>query len=376
MRGGRKAVFLDRDGTLVRERGYLSDPDRVELEAGAAEAVRRLNRQGFAVVVVSNQSGVARGLFTEEDVAAVHRKIEALLAARGARLEGVYYCPHHPEGAVQAYRRECTCRKPAAGMLLRAVEELGVALAGSYMIGDKLTDMETARRAGLCGILVRTGYGEEAWSQALGQPGSETADRVAQDLAEAVDDVLWTEQNVAAADRGQAWESQGPRTRSVKWASLAYLEKCLAAHRRRGQRIVLANGAFDLLHAGHVRFLEKAKALGGVLLVAVNDDASVRDRKGSARPILPLEERIEILSALACVDYCVVFGTNTADRLLERVRPDFLAKGADEERDVPAGETVLRQGGEVRIVGPRKGCSTAGLIERIRTRNDPVDGED
>jgi D-glycero-D-manno-heptose 1,7-bisphosphate phosphatase len=363
----RKAVFLDRDGTLIRERGYLKDPGRVELEAGAAEAVRRLNRYGFAVAVVSNQSGVARGFFTEEDVAAVHRKIEGLLAPCGARLDGVYYCPHHPEGVVEAYRQACACRKPAAGMLVRAAGELGVDLAGSYMIGDKLTDMEAARREGLCGILVRTGYGEAAWRQALGQPGSEMPDRVALDLAEAVDDVLWMERNVAVANPEIKERPEGPGNRSVKWVSLPYLQKCLAAHRGRGQGIVLADGAFDLVHAGHVRYLQEARALGGVLVVAVYDDATVRDLKGAGRPILPVEERIEILSALECVDYCTTFGTRTADRLIERVRPDVLAKGSDgAEGDVPVRDAVLRNGGEVRIVGPRKEWGTARLLARVR----------
>jgi len=371
MQKGRKAVFLDRDGTLVQERGYLKDPAHVALEQGAAEAVARLNRRGFAVVLVTNQSGVARGTCTEEDVAAVHRRLESLLEAEHARLDGVYYCPHYPEGVVEEYRKACSCRKPAGGMLLRAAEDLGIQIEGSYMIGDKLTDTEAARREGLTGILVRTGYGESEWKACLQEPEPAKPDRVVLDLREAVDFVFWAERNLVSAEPGGKEGEGGPWLWSTKWVSQAFLEKCLDVHRRRGQTIVLADGVFDLLHAGHVGYLQAARDLGDVLVVALNDDRSVRELKGAGRPVLPVEDRVEIVSALGCVDYCVVFWDRTVDRLLEFVRPDFHAKGTDyEEASVPERETVIRYGGQVRIVGPRKGWATTDLLERIRAMNE------
>ena len=154
---------------------------------------------------------------------------------------------------------------------------------------------------------------------------------------------------------------------STKWVSQTFLEKCLDAHRKRGQTIVLADGVFDLLHAGHVGYLQAARDLGDVLVVALNDDRSVRELKGAGRPVLPVEERVEILSALGCVDYCVVFWERTVDRLLEFLRPDFHAKGTDyEEASVPERETAIRYRGQVRIVGPRKGWATTDLLERIK----------
>jgi D-glycero-D-manno-heptose 1,7-bisphosphate phosphatase len=367
MKKGRKAVFLDRDGTLIQERGYLKDPDQVALEQGAAEAVTRLNRSGFAVVLVTNQSGVARGYYTEEAVAAVHRRVESLLEAEGACLDGVYYCPHYPEGGVQEYRKACSCRKPAGGMLLRAAEDLGIRLEGSYMIGDKLTDAETARREGLTGILVRTGYGEEQWKASLQEPGPEKPDRVVVDLREAVDFVFWAEKNLVSPEPEGKEREGTPWLWSTKWVSQGFLQKCLDAHRRQGQTIVLANGVFDLLHAGHVGCLQAARDLGDVLVVALNDDRSVREWMGEGRPVLPVEDRVEILSALGCVDYCVVFWDRAVDRLLEFLRPDVHAKGADyEEASVPERETVIRYGGQVRIVGPRKGWATTDLLERIK----------
>ncbi len=377
MKKGRKAVFLDRDGTLIQERGYLKDPDQVALEQGAAEAVARLNRSGFAVVLVTNQSGVARGTYTEEDVAAVHRRLESLLEVEDARLDGVYYCPHYPEGVVEEYRQSCTCRKPAGGMLLRAAEDLGIRLDGSYMIGDKLTDTEAARREGLTGILVRTGYGESEWKACLQEAESEKPDRVVLDLGEAVDFVFWAEKNLVSAEPGGKEGAGAPWLWSTKWVSQGFLQKCLDAHRRRGQTIVLANGVFDLLHAGHVGCLQAARDLGDVLVVALNDDRSVREMKGAGRPVLPVEDRVEIVSALGCVDYCVVFWDRTVDRLLEFLRPEVHAKGADyEEASVPERETEIRYGGQVRIVGPRKGWATTDLVERIKALHERCEDGD
>ena len=370
MKKGRKAVFLDRDGTLIQERGYLKDPDQVALEPGAAEAVVRLNRSGFAVVLVTNQSGVARGYYGEEDVVAVHRRLESLLEAEGARLDGVYYCPHYPEGVVKEYRQACSCRKPAGGMLLRAAEDLGITLGGSYVIGDKLTDTEAARREGLTGILVRTGYGEDEWKACLQESEPERPDRVVLDLREAVECVFWSEKNLVSAEP-EGEEEGAPWLWSTKWASLGFLRKCLDAHRRRGQTVVLANGVFDLLHAGHVGYLQAARDLGDVLVVALNDDRSVRELKGAGRPVLPVEDRVEIISALGCVDYCVVFRDRTVDRLLELLHPDVHAKGTDdEEASVPERDTVIGYGGEVRIVGPRKAWTTKDLLERIKAMHE------
>lgn len=363
----RKAVFLDRDGTLIQDKDYLQDPAQVVLEQGAAEAVARLNRNDFAVILVTNQSGVARGYFTEEDVVAVHQRLGELLAAENARLDAMYYCPHYPEGIVQEYRQSCGCRKPATGMFQRASQEWGIDLARSYMIGDKLTDIEAARNAGLAGVLVRTGYGEDEWKASVRAEDTEKPDRVAMDLREAVEFVFWAERHLGRAEAGTRKGNGETCLWTSKWVSVPFLKKCLDSHRRQKQTIVLANGVFDLLHAGHVGYLQAAKELGDVLVVALNSDASVRDLKGAGRPILPVEERVEIVSALACVDYCVVFWDRTVNSLLEALRPDFQAKGTDyEEASVPERGIVIRHGGQVRIVGPRKGWATTELLGRIR----------
>ncbi len=369
---GQRAVFLDRDGTLIREADYLRDPSGVVLERDAAEAVALLNRAGYRVILVSNQSGIARGYYTERELEAVQRRVEDLLHEEGAYLDAFYFCPHHPDGRVEKYRMDCRCRKPGTGMVERAVEEWGIDLAASYVIGDKASDLEMARRAGMTAILVRTGYGEETWEACLTEAGSPRPDRVAEDVGEAVRFVLALEDPAPPiGERGAAMGGSPPGW-SCKWVSLPLLLRILERHRERGRTVVLANGVFDLLHAGHVRYLQAAKAEGDLLVVALNDDRSVRRLKGAGRPILPLKDRLELVSGLACVDYCLAFGEATVDRLVEAIRPEVHAKGRDyTETSVPEGETVRRCGGRVRIVGPPKERATSGILERVRASEPP-----
>ncbi len=160
MSGERPAVFLDRDGTITRELGHIGRPEDLELIEGAAAAVRALNESGVLAVVISNQSGVARGLTTEEGLALVHDELVRLLAAGGARLDGAYYCPNYAEGSVRRYTVDTSCRKPEPGMIDRACRDLGIDLSVSVMVGDQLTDLELAHRVGIPGVVVRTGKGE------------------------------------------------------------------------------------------------------------------------------------------------------------------------------------------------------------------------
>lgn len=159
----KQAVFIDRDGAICREVGYLRDPLQLQLLPGAADAIRLFNRIGLKTIVITNQSGVARGYLNEDTLAAIHRTMSELLGQNGACLDGIYYCPHHPEGTVNRYRYDCDCRKPATGLLKRAALEHDLRLSGSYLIGDKLTDIECAYRAGVKAILVLTGYGAEEY---------------------------------------------------------------------------------------------------------------------------------------------------------------------------------------------------------------------
>jgi len=154
----KRAVFIDRDGTINEEREYLYRTDDFAFIPGAVQAIRLLNDAGFLVIVVTNQSGVARGYYTEEDVHLLHRHIATQLEQSGARVDAWFYCPHHPSGR-GSYALPCRCRKPLPGMLLEAAGRYDIDLESSVMIGDKLVDVEAGRAAGCRPILVRTGYG-------------------------------------------------------------------------------------------------------------------------------------------------------------------------------------------------------------------------
>jgi len=164
-----KAVFLDRDGVLYEDVHFIKDPGAERhLLPTAVEAVQTLNREGWKVVVASNQSGVARGYLTEDDVHEQNRSIAEELATKGAHVDAFYFCPHHPEYGKTLYRIDCDCRKPKPGMLIRAAVDLNLDLEQSYMIGDLFSDVETGKRAGCKAILVLTGHGREQLSMAEG----------------------------------------------------------------------------------------------------------------------------------------------------------------------------------------------------------------
>jgi D-glycero-D-manno-heptose 1,7-bisphosphate phosphatase len=184
----RPAVFIDRDGTLTEEVGYVNHPSRLRLLPRSAEAVRRLNAAGVAAVVVTNQAGIARGYFSEKLLDEVHDVLRAQLAAAGARLDGLYACVHHPNEGEPPYRARCDCRKPQPGLLVRAAAELGLDLTRSTMVGDKASDLVPARTVGAGAVLVLTGYGRGEWEYRRERFEADP-DHVAGDLLDAVE---WT----------------------------------------------------------------------------------------------------------------------------------------------------------------------------------------
>jgi D-glycero-D-manno-heptose 1,7-bisphosphate phosphatase len=160
--GDTPAIFLDRDGVLVDETGYLTRVEELRLFPGAATAVRRLRQLGLPIVVITNQSAVARGMVSLEGLEEIHASLREQLGREGATLDGLYFCPHHPEAPLAQWRQDCSCRKPRPGLLQRAARELGLALdARSVLVGDQHTDLECARQAGISSLLVRTGKGAE-----------------------------------------------------------------------------------------------------------------------------------------------------------------------------------------------------------------------
>jgi D-glycero-D-manno-heptose 1,7-bisphosphate phosphatase len=157
-----KAIFIDKDGTLITDVPYNVDTDKIRLSTNCLTGLRRLKNEGYLLVVISNQSGVARGYFKEQELPAVEQKINALLAEGQITLDGFYYCPHHPEGYVNGYAFDCDCRKPMPGLLLKAAGEMRINLKASWMIGDILNDVEAGNRAGCKTILIDNGN-ETEW---------------------------------------------------------------------------------------------------------------------------------------------------------------------------------------------------------------------
>ncbi|MDR7343126.1 D-glycero-D-manno-heptose 1,7-bisphosphate phosphatase [Pantoea alhagi] len=172
------AIFLDRDGTVNVDHGYVHEIDDFQFIDGVIEAMQELKKMGYALVLVTNQSGIARGMFSEDQFMQLTEWMDWSLADREVDLDGIYYCPHHPEAAVESYRQQCDCRKPQPGMLLSAMKELNIDMAASYMVGDKIDDVQAGKAAGVgTTVLVRSGKPVTA-------EGENVADWVIDSLAE------------------------------------------------------------------------------------------------------------------------------------------------------------------------------------------------
>jgi len=191
------AVFLDRDGTVCEEVGYLSEVKDLRLIPGSARAIRQIRQAGWKVVIISNQSGVARGYMTEETVRIIHTALREMLLKEGAEIDGIYYCPHHPKGN-PPYDIQCNCRKPEVGMLRQADKDLDLDLNRSIVIGDKLSDVQTAQRLNIPGILVLTGFGKGEL-ETYQQNWEKAPDHIAENLLEAAS---WFLRNSSKKEKG------------------------------------------------------------------------------------------------------------------------------------------------------------------------------
>ena len=181
----RRAVFIDRDGTISEEVGYINHPSRFRLFPYSAAAIKLLNDHGWLAIVITNQAGVARGYFSEAMIDTVHQKLRQDLETGNARLDAIYYCAHHPSVGTAPYRRDCDCRKPKPGLVHRAAEDLNIDLAASWMVGDRYSDIEMAHNAGVRSAFVMSGYGRGEWEQQRSE-WKQQPDLVAEDLLEAI----------------------------------------------------------------------------------------------------------------------------------------------------------------------------------------------
>ena len=178
-----KAIFLDRDGTIIKNIPYLSNPDLVELEHRVIPALRILKEKGFSLILVTNQSGIGRGLLTEKEYIAVHSKLSGILEKKELRFLESYHCPFHPSEGIGEYLKDSDDRKPNPGMLNKAIKKFNISLKNSYMVGDSLSDIAAGQKAGVKSILVRTGHGQ---GETLKKDTDIVPDHIAEDLYDAV----------------------------------------------------------------------------------------------------------------------------------------------------------------------------------------------
>lgn len=343
----RAVALLDRDGTINKEVNYLSDPDQLELLPRAAQAIKILNQEGIAAILTTNQSGIPRGYFTEETLALVHQRLQELLAKEDAHLDGIYFAPCLPHETDLR-------RKPFTGMYDAAVKDLGLEGLPVYGIGDKPADVEFAHNCGGIGILTLCGQSDK---DAV-EPSPKTF--IADSLFEAVYQLL-CDQILVDVPEDQFFQR--------KFNDLFATSRLVKEDKAAGRKVVLANGCFDLLHGGHISYLESCKAFGDKLVLAVNSNASINRLKGEGRPVLDEMPRLQMLANLKCVDYLTVFHPDSADHVLEILHPDIHAKGTDYTSDkVPERQTSIRLGIETKIAGMPKENSSRDIIEVVVER--------
>ncbi|MEY8339182.1 D-glycero-beta-D-manno-heptose 1,7-bisphosphate 7-phosphatase [Lachnospiraceae bacterium 62-35] len=200
-----KVVFMDRDGTVNQETHYLHRPEDLVIFDDVPAAIRRLNQQGFRVVIVTNQAGVARGYYGEEDVKRLHEFMNEELEKEDAHIDQFFYCPHHPENGIGRYKKDCTCRKPKTGMFKMAEAFYQVDKKHSYMIGDKLIDTQAGRNYGIRAILVGTGYGKECYDRVISGKEERNFDYYGRSFGEAVD---WILQQEDTETRRKLWNQK------------------------------------------------------------------------------------------------------------------------------------------------------------------------
>ncbi len=332
------SVILDRDKTINADPGYLNDPAKVALLPRAADGIRLLNQFGIRVFVASNQSGVARGLISLTELAAVNAKISALLAAEGAHVEKIYVCPHGDDDG-------CDCRKPKPGLVQQIIDEYAIDPARTFIAGDRARDLECAIPFDIRGILVGP-------DETVKPPNMVFH---AENLHEAAAFILETVFE----------EESHSKVFATAEAFLPQLEKTKNA----GKKVIFTNGCFDLVHSGHVQLLAQARALGDYLVLGLNSDRSVRALKGESRPVNNEQDRARILAQLPYIDAVVIFDEDTPVELMQRLKPDIQVKGGDYIKEkLPEYPVMKEMGKEIVILPFRKGYSTTGILARSHAK--------
>ncbi len=338
-----RAIFLDRDGTINVDYHYINDPAQIKLIPGVVKGLKKLQEAGFLLIVVSNQSGVGRGYFSEEKLKRINHRLKKLLKEKGVILTAIYYAPYYPHAKDPKYREGEYFRKPNPGMLIQASKDYNIYIPSSYIIGDKESDIGAGINAGVKATILL--------SKKKPQLEKYIPDIIVKNIPSAAEWILKKEQKILIGEEN--------------------LKKIVGELKQKKKKIVTTNGVFDILHIGHKRYLEKAKQKGDILIVAINSDSSARKLgKGEGRPVVNQFLRAEMVSALECVDYVYIFYEEDPRRFLEIVKPDIHVKGGDysSPEELIEYNTVTKNNGRVEIIPLVKGFSTTNLIETIKKK--------
>src|SRR3989338_3613429 len=311
-----KAIFFDRDGVLNKDPGYVHTLQDFCLFPGAVDALKRV--KGFLFFIVSNQSGIGRGLYTDEDFHRFNNHLLFELKKHVLHFSKVYYCPHSPED-------KCDCRKPKTKFIMDAKAKNNLNLKHSWVIGDHASDIKLGKNASCKTIHLLTGHG----TKELAEVRKYKPDYVAAGLGQATDFIMF--------NRRRKIVSRGEITRIAD------------EQRKEGKTIVTINGTFDILHKGHEFILKSAKKQGDMLIVGLNTDSSVKQNKGPGRPINGEKARAMMLANFPFVDYVVLFDEKTPIELLEEIRPDVHVNGSEYGKECIEAPTVKKHGGKIYI---------------------------
>ncbi|MDP3766365.1 MAG: D-glycero-beta-D-manno-heptose 1-phosphate adenylyltransferase [Nanoarchaeota archaeon] len=343
-----KAIFLDRDGTLVHDEGFVHRVEDFRLIDNVVEGLKLLKNK-YLYFIVTNQAGVGTGKFTLSDLNKFNEHLSNALKNSGIEIKKIYYCPHTIED-------NCACRKPKTKFLFEAENEFGIDLKDSFVIGDKNTDCDMGKRAGCRTVLVLSGHGKEHHKNT-------ECDYAAKDLLDAAMWIIKQQKNLPVAIFFD-------NNNNNKIKTIEEIKRISEELKNQNKKIVTTNGVFDILHVGHIRYLQKAKSMGDVLIVAVNSDESVKKIKGPKRPLNNQNDRAEVLAALRCINYITIFNEESPINTLEKIRPDIHVKGGDYGiGQIVEKKTVEKNGGKVVLVGIEKGYSTTSLIDKIKLVN-------
>lgn len=326
-----KAVFIDRDGVLNVDKGYTHKIGDFELKEGVIDGLKILTEDGYLLFIVTNQSGIGNGYYTEDDMHKFHKHMLKIFSGHRIQIKEIYFCPHKSDSG-------CDCRKPSTKHIKEATDKYNIDLGKSFVIGDKASDVKLGNNAGANSIFIIDKQGPKKIGDAL----KENPFYVTSNFLNAVYFIAKSAKN--------------------KVISQDDLENIVKKLRNSKKKIVTLNGAFDILHKGHEKILREAKKQGNVLFVGLNSDNFIRKSKEKRRPINNIKARLLSLSANPNVDYVFEFSEDTPVNFLEKIKPDIHVNGSEYGEQCIEKDVVLENGGSIWIVELLDGYSTTRLI--------------